>query len=290
MTCHCQRRLHDFDADRYCRDERRGRPARALAGNGRCYGYSFTDAGSLVSADNVLAGRSGDILAPTITAVNGNAGNVGNSVAGTYGTLIILDNGNYTYTANSAFDALQSGDTLNGVFNFTATDSHGQSVTTTLTFNITGGDDNPVITAADSTGSMTEDAGPTVLVDGRLETGNLSGWSTSGVQEFELGGQFGRYSALLSPTGTLETLSQDVLTTPGKHYTVSFSVLADVDASSNFFSATWEGQTPLAVGDLTSGGFNHYTFDVAGDPTNVDTILQFSYGRTATASCWTEFR
>jgi VCBS repeat-containing protein len=242
----------------------------------------FTDAGNIVASGSVFAGRTGDITAPTINAVNGDAANVGQSIAGAHGSLILFDDGNYLYTANSALDALQSGDTAADVFNFTATDVHGQSVTTTLTFNATGADDNPIITAADASGSMTEDAGPTVLVNGGFETGDLTGWTTGGthvsVQEFDLGGEFGRYSAQLAPTGTLESLSQDILTTPGQHYTVSFSVLADVEASSNFFSATWDGQTLLAVSDLTSGGFNHYTFDVVGDPTNLDTMLTFNYG------------
>jgi VCBS repeat-containing protein len=247
----------------------------------------YTDAGNIVSGGSVLAGRSGDIVAPTITAVDGDPANVGQNVAGTYGTLIIYDNGTYSYTANSALDALQSADTPADVFNFTATDSHGQSVTTTLTFNITGGDDNPIMTAADASGSMTEDAGPTVLVNGGFETGDLSGWSTSGthisVQQFELGGQFGHYTALLAPLspfappGTTESLSQDILTTPGQRYTVSFTVLPDADASSNSFSATWDGQPLLAVSDLTSGGFTHYTFDVAADGTNLDTLLTFTY-------------
>ena len=79
------------------------------------------------------------------------------------------DSGNYFYTANSALDALQSGDTPTDVFNFTATDSHGQTATTTLTFNIAGADDNPLITAAAASGSMTEDAGPTVLENGGFD-------------------------------------------------------------------------------------------------------------------------
>jgi VCBS repeat-containing protein len=241
----------------------------------------FPDTGTTVSTGNALDGRSGDLNEVTITAVNGDPANVGQSVAGTYGNLSIDDGGNYFYTANAALDPLQSGDTATDVFNFTVMDSRGQSATTTLTFNITGADDNPIITAAAASGTMTEDAGPTVLVNGGFETGDLTGWTTSGthisVQEYDLGGEFGRYSAFLAPTGTLETLSQDVLTTPGQRYTVSFSVLADVDASSNVFSATWDGQPLLAVSDLTSGGFTRYTFDVAADSTNVDTILAFSY-------------
>ncbi|MEA2759137.1 MAG: hypothetical protein QOH65_1750 [Methylobacteriaceae bacterium] len=242
----------------------------------------FPDAETVVSAGNVLDGRMGDLNGITITAVNGDAANVGQSIAGAHGSVLIDDGGNYVYTANAALDAMQSGDTAADVFNFTVMDSRGQSATTTLTFNITGAGDNPIITAAAASGTMTEDAGPTVLVNGGFEAGDLTGWSTSGthisVQQFELGGEFGHYSAQLAPTGTTESLSQTVSTSPGQHYTVSFSVLADAEASSNFFSVTWDGQTLLAVNDLTSGGFTRYTFDVVGDPADFDSTLQFSYG------------
>ena len=60
-------------------------------------------------------------------------------------------------------------------------DSLGRSETTTLTFNITGGSDAPVITSTNALGSVTEDAGPTVAVNGGFETGDLTGYSSSSV-------------------------------------------------------------------------------------------------------------
>ena len=38
-----------------------------------------------------------------------------------------------------------------------------------------------MITAADALGSLTEDAGPTVAVNGGFESGDLTGWISSGV-------------------------------------------------------------------------------------------------------------
>jgi VCBS repeat-containing protein len=180
---------------------------------------------------------------------------------------------------------MQAGDTAADVFNFTAMNDRGESVTTTLTFNITGTDDNPVITAADTSGTVIEDRGPTVLVNGGFETGDLTGWMTSGshisVEQDGFGGEFGNYTARLAPTNSLETLSQTVSTTPGQHYTVSFSIFGDVDASSNSFSATWNGQTLLATSD-TDGGFRRYSFDVDGDPSGTNSTLEFSYGTDGT--------
>jgi VCBS repeat-containing protein len=240
----------------------------------------FTDAGLIVSAGNVIADRPGDLGDATITDVNGDPSNVGQSIAGAHGTLVIDSGGSYIYTANSALDAMLSGDTAADVFTFTAMDSHGQSASSTLTFNITGADDNPVITAANASGTMTEDAGPTVLANGGFETGDFTGWTAgahASVEQDEIGGELGHYSARLAG-GSLESLSQTVSTSPGQHYTVSFILLPDAEASSDFFSATWNGTTLFSATDLFSGGFTRYSFDVTGDPADFNSELQFSYG------------
>ncbi|MEA2834242.1 MAG: hypothetical protein QOG66_2444 [Methylobacteriaceae bacterium] len=243
----------------------------------------FRDSGTAVAGGNVLADHAGDASgAPSITAVNGDPANVGPGVSGTYGTLFMGTAGDYHYVGNNALDALGPGDSATDVFTFTGTDTHGQSATTTLTFNVTGADDNPVITAADASGSMTEDAGPTVLVNGGFETGNFTGWTATGahasVEQDEIGGEFGHYSARLGPNNTLENLSQTVSTNPGQHYTVSFVVLPDAEADSDFFSATWNGTTLFAQSDLFSGGFTRYSFDVVGNPADFNSTLQFNYG------------
>jgi len=63
---------------------------------------------------------------------------------GTYGTLTISTSGTYSYTANSALDALQIGTNPTDVFTFVVADSQsGLSIPHTLSFNITGADDSP---------------------------------------------------------------------------------------------------------------------------------------------------
>jgi VCBS repeat-containing protein len=241
----------------------------------------FTDAAQIVAQGNVLAGVAGDASAnTTVTAVNGDPANVNHSIAGAHGTLILFDAGTYTYTANAALDPMQDGDTATDTFNFTVMNDRGESATTTLTFDITGTDDNPVITAANTSAGVIEDRGPTVLVNGNFETGDLTGWTTSGshisVEQDEFGGEFGQYTARLAPTNSLESLSQTVSTSPGQHYTVSFTLLPDFDAGSEFLSVKWNGQTLLATSDLTSGG-THYSFDVDGASTGVSSTLTFGY-------------
>ena len=135
--------------------------------------------------------------------------------------------------------------------------------------------------------------GPTVLSNGGFETGDLTGWSASSAAvqaEFSgLAAQFGNYAARLGPSSGFESLSQSVATTAGQHYTVSFYVLGDPDASSNSLNVTWDGATLLAQTD-NFGGLTQYSFDVVGDASFSSTPLVFSYQTTAPACSSTRSR
>ena len=64
----------------------------------------------------------------------------GGEVAGTYGTLDVDSDGNYTYTmSRSARDAAELGDDLSETFYFTVTDEDGDSATSSIILNL-----NPV--------------------------------------------------------------------------------------------------------------------------------------------------
>src|SRR5262249_17452878 len=151
-------------------------------------------------------------------------------------------------------DQLADGTNPVETFNFTITDSLGRSQVTTLTLDVFGGNDAPFITGGTTTGTITEDLGPTTVVNGDFESGSLSGWSASGpvqAQFLGLGGVFGNYAAHLgSPTGTI---SQDVATTPGTHYTLSFFLSGDPESTSNSVTVTWDGTTVLATSDNFDG-------------------------------------
>jgi VCBS repeat-containing protein len=247
------------------------------------------DAGSIVWTGNLIqdvSDNGGDAsVALHVTDVNGHATNA--VIAGAHGTLFVDTDGTYTYTANTAFDQMQVGDTATETYNFTVTDSLGRSQATTLTLNFTGAADAPVITAADTSGTMTEDLGPTLVVNGGFETGDLTGWSASGTpgtinaQFVGLGGEFGNYMADLGATNTALTLQQSIATTPGQHYTVSFYVLGDTEASSNFLDVTWDGTTILSQTDIF-GGLTRYSFDVVGDASSSSTNLAFTYADNGT--------
>ncbi|MEA2874670.1 MAG: hypothetical protein QOH67_4998, partial [Hyphomicrobiales bacterium] len=96
--------------------------------------------------DAVTDADSGDTH--TVTAVNGLVGNVGTSVAGTYGTLTIDAAGNAQYTLNNGLSAVQqlntSSPALIDSFNYTVGDGHGSFATTTLNVSVHGRNDAPV--------------------------------------------------------------------------------------------------------------------------------------------------
>lgn len=221
-----------------------------------------------------------DLSTPkTIAAINGSSANVGVPVAGTYGSLIMGPDGSYSYVANAAVDPLQVGDHVSDQFNITIDDGQGHQATTTLTFDVAGDDDRPVITGGSITGSVTEDAGAPAIVNGGFETGDLTGWTASGsihVVQYEIGSTYGHYSAHLAASSG--ALSQSLATTSGQHYFVSFDLIGDTDATHAPFTVTWGGTTLVNLAEVQPGVY-HYAFDVVGDPSS--TTLQFSYGDDA---------
>ncbi|MBR1237406.1 VCBS domain-containing protein [Bradyrhizobium sp. AUGA SZCCT0182] len=135
-----------------------------------------TDTGHIVEAGNnsdnsVLAGvstTSGDVLsndtdvdlidthhvigvvAGSISGVLTND-DVGATVVGTYGSLVLNANGTWTYTldnTNPLTDSLAHGAHASDVFSYTESDGYGGTSTTTLTIDITGTNDAPVANAA----------------------------------------------------------------------------------------------------------------------------------------------
>ncbi|MFK7753875.1 MAG: Ig-like domain-containing protein [Sedimentitalea sp.] len=78
-----------------------------------------------------------------ITAVNGQAANIGQTVFGQYGQLKLFDDGGLVYEADQA-DRLQVGVVVNDTFTYTISDGTPASTSTaTIRFNITGVNDAP---------------------------------------------------------------------------------------------------------------------------------------------------
>ena len=261
-------------------------PSLVLPASADAFDSPFTDAGNVVVVGNAITdpgdqpGDASTTLA--ITAVNGSSANVDTFINTTYGQLFVDSSGFYEFVANGAFDQLTPSDNPTETFNITVTNSLGQDYNTTLTVNIHGADDAPIVTSADVVGSVTEDAGPALLTNGGFETGDLTGWTVTDpandihAEFLGLGGPFGNYSAVLRPDGGIgtETLSQDVATTAGTHYLVSFTVFGDPESGSNEFVASWNGVNLLDLVNNTGGPVT-YTFDVVGDGSSDP--LHFTY-------------
>ncbi len=135
---------------------------------------SVTEDGATVANGNVITGSGGndanftdgvkDVAgADGIASIAWNGLNEGNNVFGTYGTLTVDGNGNYTYTlnnGNAAVQGLTDGETLTETFAYTITDGDGDPSTATLTISINGSDDAVTIS-----GLTPKSAGGDTVVD-----------------------------------------------------------------------------------------------------------------------------
>jgi VCBS repeat-containing protein len=97
---------------------------------------SDPDSGDTKSIVGVAAGTPASAL-----------GQVGTSVAGQYGTLVLQANGSYNFIVDNSNWAVQtlrtSSDTLTDTFTYTMTDAGGQQSTARLSIQIVGANDNP---------------------------------------------------------------------------------------------------------------------------------------------------
>ena len=97
------------------------------------------------------------------TEGSGTAGTIGSGLTGTYGTITVNANGSYTYIADqAAADALDAGDTVTDVFNYTVSDGTDTDMAT-ITITVNGVDDD--ITAVNDTDAVDENASISRSVD-----------------------------------------------------------------------------------------------------------------------------
>jgi len=191
------------------------------------------DAGAAVESasgsGNVLTNdsdRDGDTL--TVAAVAGSAGNVGNSVAGTYGHITIGSNGGYTYTADktAAIDGAATGSHLTDTFSYTASDGHGGTTTTNLV--------------------VTPDRAPTAVADTAnvAESANATATAAAGVLSND-GDRDGDSLSVSAVAGSAGNVGASIAGTYG-HLTLnangSYSYLAD---NISAIAAAAEGAHPI---------------------------------------------
>ncbi len=103
-----------------------------------------------------------------VVAVAGAAGNVGNAVAGDNGGLFTINaDGSVDFDANGEFDALGDGESATTSVTYTIADPDGATDTATVTFTVTGTNDDPVAVRNDYVANFDEAAGD---VDGNVLT------------------------------------------------------------------------------------------------------------------------
>jgi len=87
----------------------------------------------------------------TVNTVAGQLANVGVSITGTYGSVVINANGTYTYTLNNNdadTEALSTGQSVSDNFSYSIIDAHGTTGTATLSISIVGATDQMLVESA----------------------------------------------------------------------------------------------------------------------------------------------
>ncbi|WP_218024761.1 VCBS domain-containing protein [Cobetia marina] len=131
------------------------------------------------------------------------------TVTGDYGTLTLNSDGSYTYVLDTTkTQSLADGVQAEDVFTYVLEDSDGDTSTTTLTINITGSDDLPVLTA--DTGAVSED--DVLSATGALTATDVDGIAPTFVAATDDSSVYGSFEVAAdgSWTYTLDNDSADV--------------------------------------------------------------------------------
>jgi hypothetical protein len=122
---------------------------------------------------------------------------------------------------------------------------------------------------------------PSILVlNGDFETGDFSGWTSSGnftytsVVTGSMYAHSGTYGAKMGPSGSLGYLSKTLATTAGTSYLLSFWVDSN-GTTPNEFLVSWDGTTLFDQTNLGAVGWTNLQFVVSA--TGSSTVLQFGF-------------
>jgi hypothetical protein len=114
------------------------------------------------------------------------------------------------------------------------------------------------------------------VTNGGFETGDFTGWTQGGNTGFtsvDFGIGHSGYGAKFGPAGSNGTISQNIITTPGQTYEVSFFL--DPDGNPSFFSASFAGFTGVTLTDTPNATYTPYTFQ--GVASASSSTLSFSF-------------
>ncbi|MGM4961962.1 T1SS-143 repeat domain-containing protein [Tardiphaga sp. 1201_B9_N1_1] len=282
--------------------------------------FTGTDTTSLTES-NVAQSTGGTLVVNDVDGADTLVPQANAAGSNNYGVFNVNADGTWTYVMNSAHDEFVAGQTYTDKLTVHSADGTAHD----LTVNILGTSDAPVnqppqvVTATSvTTGSVTEDAtaltnlvgNPGFEASSSFSSANAvwtRGGVTGGLQVWT--NQNGsvhtgnRGADLWAPANTPGTISQDIATVTGQHYTLSYWVANRIsaggsaqyfDSGANSFVVNWGG-VPVVGSALTNAPFSAtlpsndpnspsandlyaftlYTFDVVGGP-GAATKLQFA--------------
>jgi VCBS repeat-containing protein len=197
-------------------------------------------------------------------------------IVGTYGSLLLHEDGSYTYTlddANTTVDALNVGQILEDVFNYTMSDNNASDPKTsssTLTITIHGTNDAPVAVTDVNSGNEGNETVPSVPVVGNVldnDTDVDSAQSAFTVTSETVDPMVGSYGTLTMSTNgdysyviddanpTVDALNVGDSLVDTFDYTMSDNNPTNPKSSSSTLTITINGVNdgPIAVADVNSG-------------------------------------